>query len=64
VPKHKQHRENYHLLLAAKHNKKVGVPDRGEKIINVQAMRAAEKLFWQKRGFDSPPGVTHGGVMR
>lgn len=49
--------ENYHLLLPNKVNKTAGVPDRAEKIINVDVMRAAERVFWEKRGFSEPPGV-------
>lgn len=50
-------RENYHLLLPNKKNKTAGVPDRAEKIIKVDVMRAAERVFWARRGYSEPPGV-------
>lgn len=60
----KPHRENYTLLLPAKGSKTAGKPERGWKVINIDAMRAAEKIFWAKRGYDSPPETTAAGVMQ
>jgi hypothetical protein len=51
------YRENYRLLIRAVQNRKTGVRDRAEPIIDEDDMRAAEKVFWKKRGFDSPPGL-------
>lgn len=48
----------YKRLLSATQNRKAGVPERGWKIISEDQMRAAEKVFWRKRGFDSPPGIS------
>lgn len=44
-------------LIPAKGSQTAGVRDRGWKVINEEQMRAAEKVFWLKRGMSSPPGV-------
>ncbi len=44
------------------HKSRSGVKDRGEKLISPYAMQVAERYFWRRRGFTSPP-VTSGGVM-
>jgi hypothetical protein len=63
MAREKQYRENYRTLLAAVKNRKAGVPDCAEKIIPEHTMRAAEKVFWAKRGFTEPPGATCAGVI-
>lgn len=44
------------------HQSRSGVRERGERLISPHAMEVAERYFWRKRGFDSPP-ITSGGVM-
>lgn len=53
----RQQYAQYKRLLSATQNRKAGVPERGWKIISEEAMRAAEKVFWKKRGLSEPPGV-------
>lgn len=42
---------------------RAGVKDRAVKIITDAEMTMAELVFWRKRGFLSPPGVTMAGIM-
>lgn len=46
----------YKTLLPAKQNVKCGAVEPAELIISNVEMRVAEKSFWQKRGFSTPPG--------
>lgn len=53
----------YKTLLRATKNRACGYHDKALPIISEAAIARAEKVFWQKRGFTTPPGVTHAGVF-
>lgn len=46
----------YKTLLPAKQNVTCGSAEPAEPIISNVEMRVAERSFWQKRGFSTPPG--------
>jgi hypothetical protein len=53
----------YSTLLRATLNRDCGYPDRALPIISEAQIAKAEKAFWAKRGFATPPGVTHAGIF-